>query len=573
MPAMEGIGSSFLRPREKVGIMKRRAGLGSIHLLVLVMVGGALAHAAAQPAPEIALDPAIECWFNSEFPILGANITPPGEVVRSRLYFRCSLYPDYYFVDLAVQNGTYHGVAPQAEENCPRVHYYVEALTRDFSSARTEERIADVASPNECRRRNPAAAWFTGQNPNITLGSTVAGPQMAPGFKSIGIVSFLTSSGAVVAASGGISGGVVAGIAAAGGAAVGVGFLATGSDSSTTTSAPIAVVTTTTPPTTTAPPPATTTVPSSSRPVRACFTLDPPSGVVKVNENLRVDGRCSQGENLSFSYNLGDGRVRDGEPFITPQWSTPGYYTLSLTVTGEPGSLSASQAVESDTVSRQIQVQRLFQEPHADFTARALTPFPLCLAEFDGSPSTGDIASFSWELDLENVFGQGVIALGGRVVTYDWKNACFDSEGTSFLARLTVVGLDGTNDSITKRLDIFQFPNDSRSIAGSFTSQMLDADGARGQIAIEGGQSYSVSGKAPSMVRYSGRSGRNTLEAILTSATAPVEWRFDFSGAQGFTPGSLRLVSGQEVSRDAYSIVVRLADAGARARIEYRLEP
>jgi hypothetical protein len=536
------------------------------------MGAGAPERAAAQPAEGIALDPAIECWFNSEFPVLGAQITPPGEVVRSRLYFRCSLYPDYYFVDLTDENGTFRGVAPQAEDNCPRVHYYVEALSRDFSSARTEERIADVASPNECRRRYPGATWFSGQNPGITLGSTVAGPQMAPGFKSIGIVSFLTSTGSVVAAPGGIGGAAVAGIAAAGGAAVGVGLLTTGGDSSTTTSAPIAMLTTTT--TTTTPPPTTTTVPPSSRPVRACFTLDPPSGVVKVEENIKVDGRCSQGENLSYSYDLGDGRFREGQAFITPQWPVPGYYTLSLTVTGNPGSLSSSQAAEeSDTISRQILVQRRFQEPHAEFTARNLTRFG-CDAEFDGSPSTGDIASFSWELDLLNELGQGVILLGGRVVTYDWKSACFQSESSSFLARLTVVGLDGTSDSITKRLSLFEFPSEERAIAGSFTVQMLDAEGARGQVVIEGGHTFSVSGKAPSMVRYSGRSGRNSLEATLTSdAPAPVLFRFDFAGAEGFAPASLRLVSGQEVSRDSYSIVVRLAGAGARARIEYRLEP
>jgi hypothetical protein len=362
---------------------------------------------------------------------------------------------------------------------------------------------------------------------------------------------------------------VVAGLAAAGGAAVGVGLLATGDDdSSTTTSAPAAGLPPTT--TTTATPPTTTTVPPSLRPVRACFTIDPPDGTVDVNENLRVDGRCSQGQNLTYSYDLGDGRSREGQAFITPLWPAPGHYTRSLTVTGEPSSSQGLQ--ESDTISRQIVVQPIFQPVHADFTARNLTRFG-CDAEFDGSPSTGDIASYSWELDLENELGQGVIALGGRVVTYDWKSSCFQSDSDSFLARLTVVGLDGGSDSITKRLQLFDFPSDERFVAGAFTSHMLDAESARGQIAIEGGQSYSVSGKAPSTVRYSGRSGRNTLDVTLTSdASAPVLWRLDFSGAQGYQPGSLRLLSGQEVSRDAYSIVIRLAGAGARASIEYRLE-
>ncbi|MGH9332658.1 MAG: hypothetical protein ACRD21_02785, partial [Vicinamibacteria bacterium] len=108
---------------------------------------------AGQPPPQIALDPSIECWYHSEFPVLAALVTPPDDVVRSRLYFRCSLYPDYYFVDLKDESGAFRGVAPQAEENCPQVHYYVEALSRDFASTRTEERVAQVSSPDECRRR------------------------------------------------------------------------------------------------------------------------------------------------------------------------------------------------------------------------------------------------------------------------------------------------------------------------------------------------------------------------------------------------------------------------------------
>jgi hypothetical protein len=164
------------------------------------LCGGAQAANAAQPTAEIALDPAIECWSDSEFPLLGALVTPPSELVRSRLYFRCSLYPDYYVVDLAAESGAYRGVAPQAEEACPQVHYYVEALSRDFTSVRTEERVANVASPDECRRRFPGLAWFPGEDPNIFLGSTLGTTGMAPGFKTLGIAGFISSTGSAVSA-------------------------------------------------------------------------------------------------------------------------------------------------------------------------------------------------------------------------------------------------------------------------------------------------------------------------------------------------------------------------------------
>jgi len=83
-----------------------------------------------------------------------------------------------------------------------------------------------------------------------------------------------------------------------------------------------------------------------------------------------------------------------------------------------------------------------------------------------------------------------------------------------------------------------------------------------------------VSADAPTRIQFSGRRGRVGIEAVATSATSPFLWRFDFSSARGFVPGSLRTVSGQEAARDAYSVVLRFSGAAfERARFEYRLSP
>jgi hypothetical protein len=543
-----------------------------------VLLGAAPA-ALAQPGAEIALDPAIECWSHSEFPMLGALVTPPSEIVRSRLYFRCALYPDYYFVDLADENGTYRGIAPQAEEACPQVHYYVEALSLDFTSVRTEERIADVASPDECRRRYPGMAWFPGEDPRIFLGSTLGTTGMAPGFKTLGIAGFISSTGSTVAlgaASGGISTGVVAGIAAAGGAAAGLGVLASGSNGSdsTTTTAPIVIP----PPATTTTAPATTTTPSG---LVACFTLDPPSGKVEVSESLRIDGRCSSGgDDLTFHYDLGDGRTRDGQAFITAVWHNPGTYRLTLTVSRDAASARSGPALEEDSVSRDILVEEVpVPQPPApvvaDFTA-GNADSDLCVGRFDGTPSTGVIAHYLWELDVDNDLGFGVIRKEGKVVTHDWKTECYRTDG--FLrARLTVVGPDDGRDSVTKEVNILAF-NPFRSKADlvetSFASEMLEGKETRGQVVIEGGRGFPVSADAPTRIHFSGRRGRVAVEAVATEATGPFLWRFDFTSARGFVPGSLKTLSGQEVSRDAYSVVVRFSGAAfERARFEYRIAP
>ncbi|HJS74669.1 MAG TPA: PKD domain-containing protein [Vicinamibacteria bacterium] len=529
---------------------------------------------ASQPPAQIALDPAIECWSHSEFPMLGATVTPPEGIVRSRLYFRCSLYPDYYFVDLSDETGPYRGAAPQADESCPQVHYYVEALGSDFSSVRTEERVADVAGPEECRRRYPGAAWFPGENPNLFLGSLGAAG-MAPGFKTLGIVGFISSTGSVAAASGGISSGAIAGIAAAGGAAAGVGVLATGGNSTTTTAPNVG------------PPPATTTIPATTTAqpaptgITACFTFDPANGHIFVNDTMRIDGRCSQGDNLSYHYELGDGRSKDGQAFVTAVWPSPGTYTVTLTVSRPGLAARAGQPLAEDSVSRDVVVSERPEPPEpesvtADFTARQIFDSDSsCEGEFDGSPSDGDIVSYLWELDLDNHLGDGVVRTQGRVVTHNWGSNCFESEG-DLRVRLTVVGREGGEDSITKTVDIFR-QGDLRFrtsvVESSLSSEILDAEGVEGQILV-GGRGFSVSANAPTRIQFGSRRGPGSLEAVATTATEPFLWRFDFSGAKGFVPGSLRTVSGQEVARDAYSVVLRFSGGALeRARFEYRLEP
>jgi hypothetical protein len=529
--------------------------------------------AAPQPPTAIALDPAIECWPHSQFAVLGAEVTPPEDVVRSRLYFRCSLYPDYWFVDLKLENGAYRGVAPQAEEACPQVHYYVEALERDFTSTRTEEQVADVAPSDECRRRNPAVAWFPGDDPNIYLGSTLGATGMAPGFKAVGIVGFISSTGATVALStGGISGGMIAGIAAAGGAAAGLGIVAAGGDSTTTT-----------PPVGGGPPPATTTstvpvttiVPAPTG-ITACFTTDPPDAQIEVNHSLRVDGRCSKGDGLNYIYDLGDGRTREGQPFITPTWSNPGTYRLTLTVWRESASARPG-AREEDTMSREVHVVEPTPPPAslvADFTARGQDD--TCRADFDGSPSKGDIVRYEWALDLDNKLQSGVVEAEGIHVNHDWDSSCYYSDGY-LRNRLTVSGRDGSTASVTKNSKLWDYvynPAKRVAIDSSFQTEILETKGARGQVTMEGVAGFPVSSEAPARFRFSTGKRQIAVDAVATSATEAFLWRFDFTGAPGFVPGSLRTLSGQEVARDSYSIVLRFSGAEQeRVRFEYRLAP
>ncbi len=87
---------------------------------------------------------------------------------------------------------------------CPeteQVIYYIEAEGPGFNPAQSGENVADVMDSSECQTRDPSAAYFTGGDPGIIVGDTVAGPAATPpGFKAAGIAGFMSVDGAVTTA-------------------------------------------------------------------------------------------------------------------------------------------------------------------------------------------------------------------------------------------------------------------------------------------------------------------------------------------------------------------------------------
>ncbi len=457
------------------------------------------------------------------------------------------------------------------------MHYYVEAVTRDFTSARTPERVAEVTSHTECRRRHPAAAYFPGEDPQILLGSTAAGPELAPGFKNLGVGAFMSATGSITAAgsSGGSSAAVIAGVAAGGGAA-GVGVLVAGGSSDSTTSQPAAI--TVAPPPPAPPPPPTVTVAPPSPPaqeVKACVRFEPIDAIVDVNELLKIDGRCSEGgDGLTYRYDLGDGRVKEGQAFITVVYLTPGTYKLTLTVAHAATTFIGARRPDEDTITRTVRVR---QDLVADFEAYNVVEPGSCHGEFNALTSLGDITNYRWELDLGGELGLGVIRKSGKIVRHQWDtDECFRREGI-MTTRLTVVGPDGATKTVTKQVNIFRGlrleTTTVPTVETSLTTHLMASDRAAAQVILTGGRTQPVSSGAPSMHRYRGTLGRNTVEGVLmASLDEPAMWRFDFSQSAHFVLGSLRLVSGTAVSSDGRSIVVRVTGRpGERVRIEYQL--
>jgi len=184
----------------------------------------------------------LNCMRPGQFVVVLSGIDPEDDVQTAKVYFRSSLYRDFYYVEMAHQDGRYVGILPQPSDETPQVIYYVEALDSAFNTARSREYDADVRS--RCRQES-AAAYFPGGGAGIIVGATASGgASIPPGFTAAGIVGTVTAAGLASGVGGGIGAGtaVAVGVGAAAAAGAGVAVLAAGGDEPTTTSSVVAGV-------------------------------------------------------------------------------------------------------------------------------------------------------------------------------------------------------------------------------------------------------------------------------------------------------------------------------------------
>ena len=195
---------------------------------VLLLTSGA---AGAQPTIEHA---GLGCARPGEFVVVLSQIAPSGHIATARVFFRSSLYPDFYYVDMEEEGGQYVGILPQPSDQTPEVIYYVEVLDTGFQGATSPEYHAKVEE--RCLPDPAAVAYVPGGATAITVGATVAGAvAIPPGFAATGIVGTV----AVVGSGGGIGAGtaVAVGAAAAAGAAGTAAAVSSGGSATTTTPA------------------------------------------------------------------------------------------------------------------------------------------------------------------------------------------------------------------------------------------------------------------------------------------------------------------------------------------------
>ncbi len=485
---------------------RKRHGHSKLRGLSLAAVLLGASPLGAQPSIEFQ---DVDCLPRGEFTRFLASIQPASTIRTAKIYFRSSLFPEFYFVVMNLDEaGSFEAVLPIPAAETSKVVYYFEAVDVSFQIARSEELEVAVSGDESCQR-GPGALLYPGANPAIVVGATQVGSAAIPaGFQAAGITGFLTTTGAITAAGGGGIGiGVAVGAVAAAAAGVGVIVVGGGAGDSagvTTTAPPplgggntsstsTAISSTTT--TVIGAPATTTTGPSTSSVVTNTVPPPPPPTTTSVPALTAC-----------FESRAVGGCLVDFNSCSTPLELITGYEWRML---GPPVPASPP-------------------------------PIPAFQFDFEGDPRCEGTMSFNHPVRL----------------------TVFDDLGRSASVQQNVIVLPG----MTYRTD------DAASASLSFQSRLLalPADGsAQGQIMVNGAVLPPSDDRSAARHEVQVGTGIVRIQAVLTTAVGPGSlWELDFSTSESLVSGSLRAEAGSVVGLEERRIVFRLSgDRGETFRL------
>ena len=202
-------------------------------------------------------------------------------------------------------------------------------------------------------------------------------------------------------------------------------------------------------------------------------------------------------------------------------------------------------------------------------TNRSISNAECSTGDRDGGAA--EIVQYEWD------FGDGRPGAEGVFVSRQFPQP--DVYGV----RLTVTNQDGRQGTNTQFVVVESretSDNEARlrnaSVVVTSRPEFPDGnEGIRLHVSLNDGASAITTGPAATRQRLRARGGENVLEArLLTEASAPGRWRFDFSGDPAFVAGSIRVDAGQVLTVDGQSVVFRIPEKpGPYVRFRFRIAP
>jgi hypothetical protein len=544
------------------------------------------APAASLAEPEIIHAP-LECWPRGEFLVLRARFRPGADILTAKAYFRSDKHLEFHFVELIVNTrGDGYAVMPKTAPETAGVDYYLEAVTRGYTTSRSEQWNSTVAEPGECIRRHPEMTLFNGEKPDIVVGATRAGaPPLPPGFQAAGVTKFISAAGLAGNASGGGIGTKTALIGGGGGAALLLALTAGGGSAPTNTT-PGAVVSTTT---TTSPTPAggSTTVSTTTTTSGGGSTTTIGGGPTTTGPSTTtvVGGSTTTVVGSSTTTSGGSSSTTIGSSTTTTVGSST--TTAPSTSTTTVPSTTTSVSTTTTTVAAAADIAVSKSAPSSGRVGVILT--------YDISVTNNGPATATGARLVDNLPGGvtlvqlvGPCGAAGLTITCNFPNMP-PSTSQPVLIRVSpnTPGVI-TNTCSASAAQPDPVPgNNSASATTNVTMSLLPErenaffefrsfleieplDGAvRGRILVNGVSAETVTNSGPFLHRLSGAPGENRVEAFVEGGGRSGFWRFELA-ADGI-PGSLRVEQGQVVSLDGQSVVFKL-NGGEPVRFTFRLD-
>lgn len=532
-----------------------------LSFLVWLLSGGALA-AGAQGGVDIRPDP-IECWPIDEFLFVHSLFLPPENLQSAKFYFRSTAYPDYYYVDLALSAGEGSAFVPRAHPDTVEVTFYVELVTLSFDAFRTQERTVPVSSGTECKRRNPAALFFTGQNPNIAVGATRPGATpLPPGFQAEGISSFLDATSGSIEASGGVSGRTIGIIVGVGGGAAAALALSQGGDSGTTTSvvgavSPSTMISSSTS-TAVAGPPSSSTTTTGSGPA--------PTTSIGTSSTTTTAGGSTSTVGSTSSPTTSNPTTSIATT-SNPTTSVRATADMRVTKTG------AASATVGQNFNYSITVDNL--GPSTADGVRVVDSWTAGLAAFVASSSSlcGAVSASEVQCDLGSMTS-AANPITVRLTLRATRAGTLTNSAAVTLASPNDPNSGNNSQSVSTRITALSAgpPAELDLTYRSSIDVEPGTEPTRGQILLNGGSFQATDDAGEYAYTARVREGLNRVETRLDlSAGSSGFWRFDFGAAGEFVTGSLRVESGQVLSQDGSSIVFAVGRGAPPPRFTFEM--
>ncbi len=358
-------------------------------------------------------------------------------------------------------------------------------------------------------RQEPASAYFPGANPSINVGATASGASsIPPWFTAAGIAGTITAAGLASGAGGGIGAGTAVAVGAAVAAGAGAGVLTTGGDDPATSSVVAGVPTST-----------TSTIPAGSTSSTTAPNTEP-------------------GPTTSTTTTPG-----------APTTTVPGGSTTTTT----PASTSTTPAA-------------------LDASCFTVAVLGACRVPVDATCVVLPVDRYEWILDLTDRWRKVEFPDGPTTLTHTWGADDCDDDGETLRFRLKAHRADLTS---TAHKNLF-VPGDglraspAHDLSVRLRTHLALPGRATGQVSVNATPVRLVDNVSPVEMRVPGRRGTNTLTAFVVATSGePGTWRF---ALDPIVPGSVRIVSGNVLTREPDGVVFRLAGhVGERVELTFVL--